>query len=391
MEGFATSSQVPRERYDVFISFRGSDIGHGFLNHLTKQFQQKRIYVYVDERLERNDISSGLLEVIERSEIALVILSEDYASSTWCLEELVKIMECMRVHHQLVIPIFYNVDRFDVKHQVESYAHAFAEHEKNFKEDLVKVQHWRYALKEIADLSGYYFSKLVNEPVLIAEIIKDVSKRLVGYDVFISFRGSDVRYGFLSHLTKQLRQEKIDVYVDERLERGDDISIALPREIERSKIALVIFSKDYASSRWCLDELVKIMECKRDKNQIVIPIFYNVDPSHVRHQEGSYADAFAQHGKKFTDDLMKLQDWRRSVLKETVEKFKNDLVKFQDWKSALKDTAGLSGHPSSNFLNEPDLIDGIINDVLKRLGRKRQTEAKVLPDKNLKMKKKTQH
>ncbi|KAI9072664.1 hypothetical protein K1719_045384 [Acacia pycnantha] len=144
------------------------------------------------------------------------------------------------------------------------------------------------------------------------------------YDVFISFRGSDIRHGFLSHLTKQLRQERIDVYVDERLERGDEISSALLEAIERSTIALVIFSKDYASSRWCLEELVKIMKCKEVNSQIVIPIFYNIDPSHVRHQEGTYADAFAQHKKKFEDDLLRI------------------------WRSVLKDTANLSGYHSSN-------------------------------------------
>ncbi|KAI9119796.1 hypothetical protein K1719_009185 [Acacia pycnantha] len=174
------------------------------------------------------------------------------------------------------------------------------------------------------------------------------------YDVFISFRGSDIRHGFLSHLTKQLRQEGIDVYVDEMLERGDEISTSLLEAIERSIIALVIFSKDYASSRWCLEELVKIMECKEFHNQIVIPIFYNVDPSHVRHQEGKYANAFAQHEQKFKDDLMKLQVW----------------------KSVLKETADLSGYHSSNFLNESDLIDGIIKDVSKKLEGKDIIEPK---------------
>ena len=127
------------------------------------------------------------------------------------------------------------------------------------------------------------------------------------YDVFISFRGSYIRHGFLSHLTKQLRRDGIDVYVYERLERGDEISTTLLEAIERSIIALVIFSKNYASSRWCSEEPVKIIKCKRVNNQIVIPIFYNVDPSQVRHQEGSYAPAFAQHEQKFKDDSMKLQ------------------------------------------------------------------------------------
>ncbi|KAI9119898.1 hypothetical protein K1719_009287 [Acacia pycnantha] len=174
------------------------------------------------------------------------------------------------------------------------------------------------------------------------------------YDVFISFRGSDVRDGFLSHLIKQLRQEGIDVYVDDRLEKGDEISSGLLEAIEKSIIALVIFSKDYASSRWCLEELEKIMECKRDNNQIVIPIFYNVDPSHVRHQEGSYANAFAQHEETYKDDLMKLQVW----------------------KSVLKKTANLSGYHSSNFFKESDLIDQIIKDVSKKLEGKDTIEPK---------------
>lgn len=146
------------------------------------------------------------------------------------------------------------------------------------------------------------------------------------YDVFISFRGSDIRHTFLSHLTKQLRKEGINVYVDERLERGTEISSSLLKAIERSIIALVIFTKDYSSSEWCLEELVKILECKGANNQIVIPVFYNIDPSHVRNQKGTYADAFVQHTKKFKDDVI------------------------QVWRNVLKETANLSGyHHSSNI------------------------------------------
>ncbi|KAK4269209.1 hypothetical protein QN277_022397 [Acacia crassicarpa] len=175
------------------------------------------------------------------------------------------------------------------------------------------------------------------------------------YDVFISFRGSAIRHGFLSHLTKQLRQERIDVYVDERLERGDEISSALLEAIERSTIALVmIFSKDYASSRWCLEELVKIMKCKEVNSQIVIPLFYNIDPSLVRHQEGTYADAFAQHEQKFEDDLLQI------------------------WRSVLKEVANLSGYHSSNITDESDLIDRIIKDLWKKLEDKNTIEPKRL-------------
>ena len=104
------------------------------------------------------------------------------------------------------------------------------------------------------------------------------------YDVFVSFRGKDIRQGFLSHLIKAFSREIIHAFVDDKLERGDEISSSLRRAIERSVISLVIFSKDYASSHWCLKELEKIVDCKEKNGQAVIPVFYKVDPTDVRHQ-----------------------------------------------------------------------------------------------------------
>ncbi|KAM7473384.1 hypothetical protein LguiB_020627 [Lonicera macranthoides] len=65
------------------------------------------------------------------------------------------------------------------------------------------------------------------------------------------------------------------------LETGESIPPALLKAIEESNFAIVVFSKNYASSLWCLDELVKIMECssKSPKGQTVMPIFYDVKPS----------------------------------------------------------------------------------------------------------------
>ncbi|XP_054809160.1 disease resistance protein RPV1-like isoform X2 [Prosopis cineraria] len=176
------------------------------------------------------------------------------------------------------------------------------------------------------------------------------------YDVFISFRGSDIRYGFLSHLKRELRRKQINVYVDEMLQSRDEISLALVKAIEGSTISLVVFSKDYAYSNWCLQELVKIMECHEVNKQIVIPVFYFVDPSDVRYQKGIYADAFARHEYKFKDDMEKLQLWR----------------------SVLNQTANLSGYHSSNFRNESEFIDKIIEDVLKKLQDKESIEPKRL-------------
>ena len=74
------------------------------------------------------------------------------------------------------------------------------------------------------------------------------------YDVFLSFRGEDTRRNFTCHLYEALMQKKIKTYIDEQLEKGDQIALALTKAIEDSCISIVIFSDNYASSKWCLGE-----------------------------------------------------------------------------------------------------------------------------------------
>ncbi|BBG95915.1 Putative disease resistance TIR-NBS-LRR class protein [Prunus dulcis] len=132
------------------------------------------------------------------------------------------------------------------------------------------------------------------------------------YDVFISFRGEDTRKTFTSHLCMALKEAGINVFIDnEELRRGQDIGAELVRAIQGSRISVIVFSKWYADSTWCLEELVKIMECKRTLGQIVLPIFYDVDPSDVRKQTRSFAEAFLKH--KDTDHN-KVQRWRDALL-----------------------------------------------------------------------------
>ena len=104
------------------------------------------------------------------------------------------------------------------------------------------------------------------------------------FEVFLSFRGEDTRASFTSHLYTALQNAGIVVFKDdESLPRGKQISPSLRLAIEESRISVVVFSKNYAESWWCLKELEKIMECHRIIGQVVIPVFYDVDPSKVRH------------------------------------------------------------------------------------------------------------
>ena len=139
------------------------------------------------------------------------------------------------------------------------------------------------------------------------------SSAMIKNDVFISFRG-DTRKNFTSHLYAALCRNQIITYRDEEnLDKGDEISPALLKAIEESMISIVVLTKEYASSRRCLDELVHILKCKKERGQIVLPIFYGIDPSDVRKQKGSYGDAFAAHEESFKVTKDKLQDWRNAL------------------------------------------------------------------------------
>ena len=131
--------------------------------------------------------------------------------------------------------------------------------------------------------------------------------------VFISFRGSDTRKTFVCHLHNALERQLVSAYLDtEDLRQGDNLS-NLFKAIAEAKISIVVFSKDYASSKWCLRELVKIMEChKAQQKQLVIPIFYGgVKPSDVRnYQRGSFAEALNKHKRDGKVDETELERWR---------------------------------------------------------------------------------
>ncbi|KAK3416372.1 hypothetical protein EUGRSUZ_H02081 [Eucalyptus grandis] len=126
------------------------------------------------------------------------------------------------------------------------------------------------------------------------------------YDVFLSFRGTDVRNNFLGHLYAALDQKGIYTYIDsEELRKGEQITPALIKAIEDSCIAIIIFSEDYASSPWCLQEVDKIMECKEQRGLMVFPVFYKVEPKEVRTPRGSYREAMVKHENKFGRDSEK--------------------------------------------------------------------------------------
>ena len=153
----SSSSSSKRWKFDVFLSFKGEDTRKTFTDHLYTGLKQKGISVFKDdEKLNQGTfIAPELLKVIEESRFAVVILSKDYASSTWCLIELTKIVECMERTGLVVLPIFHYVDPSDVRNHRGTFAEAFDRHEESFKDNMGNVKTWKAALTKVANLSGW--------------------------------------------------------------------------------------------------------------------------------------------------------------------------------------------------------------------------------------------
>ena len=99
-----------------------------------------------------------LFKAIELSMISIVVFSENYASSSWFLNKLVKILECKN-NGQLVLPVFYKLDPSEIRKQKEEFGVALTQHKENLKDSLEKVQRWRTALTKVTELSGLYYKE----------------------------------------------------------------------------------------------------------------------------------------------------------------------------------------------------------------------------------------
>nr|WIL60057.1 nodulation protein [Melilotus officinalis] len=173
------------------------------------------------------------------------------------------------------------------------------------------------------------------------EVMEAVSRKSPSkHDVFLSFRGTDTRSNFTSHLYEALSAKGISTFTDEKLpEKEIGIEDELVKAIEDSKLFIVVFSKNYIESSFCLDELAKIIKCYQKNRRLVLPVFYHMDPSELRHQ----------NNKLFLKN--------------------SNSERVHEWSKALRQVANLSIGACFHFKlggdgsYEHELIDNIINLV----------------------------
>ncbi|MCI11670.1 resistance protein [Trifolium medium] len=155
------ASLIDRFKYDVFLSFRGEDTRHDFIGNLWKALQDRGINTFIDDEELRKgeEITPSLIKAIEDSNMAIIVLSKNYASSSFCLQELYTILDCIKDKGRCVWPVFYEVDPSDVRKLKRSYGEAMVEHEMGSSSNIDLLQKWKNALHQVANLSGFHFKK----------------------------------------------------------------------------------------------------------------------------------------------------------------------------------------------------------------------------------------
>ncbi|CAH8361528.1 unnamed protein product [Eruca vesicaria subsp. sativa] len=191
------------------------------------------------------------------------------------------------------------------------------------------------------------------------------------YDFFLSFRGEDTRDGFAERLYDSLhRKEKVLVFRDnEGMKRGEEINPSLIAGMEDSAASLVLFSPRYSDSHWCLDELAKLCDLSSSLDRPMIPIFYMVDPSHVRKQSSKdFVNHFEVHDKRFSKE--EIQPWREAMKRVgnlpgyiyRKEWNKDEMIGSQSKKKEEEDE--MIGFRSKNKEKEDEMIGLVVKRVL---------------------------
>ncbi|CAF1991299.1 unnamed protein product [Brassica oleracea var. botrytis] len=177
------------------------------------------------------------------------------------------------------------------------------------------------------------------------------SSRNVKPQVFINFRGADLRRNFAPYLHDVLHRNGINAFIDNDLQVGENLT-NLFEKIEESTVAVAILSSKYTESDWCLKELVKIKECVDRRTLWVIPVFYKLKTSTVKDLEGS-----------FGFQLWEL--WRK-------ENHCNRDDRILKWDAALQD---VSGRKALRFLEdsvEATFVDTIAIHIQNFLSKDKQ-------------------
>ncbi|XP_024990462.1 TMV resistance protein N-like, partial [Cynara cardunculus var. scolymus] len=176
----SSSSSTSPYTYDAFLSFRTKDTRKNFTDHLYTALTRSRLETFRhDYELPiGNDITSETRKAIQQSKVSIIVFSRNYGSSYRCLDELVNIMDRKDSNGQVVIPVYYHIDQAGVREQTGTFGRGFDRIVEDLDVDVNKVERWRVAVAQAANLSGWDLQNMANghEAKFIKEIVWHVHK-----------------------------------------------------------------------------------------------------------------------------------------------------------------------------------------------------------------------
>ncbi|XP_017243183.1 disease resistance protein RUN1-like isoform X2 [Daucus carota subsp. sativus] len=209
----SSSSASPPSSWDVFLSFHGKDTRGNFTAHLYKALHNAGIKTFMDEPQLRKgeEISVGLLNAIRGSKMCVVVLSENFAYSKWCLNELVEIISTYeRTKGLVVVPVFYNVDPSDVRHRRKGFMEGLRSQRNNHSVEMINK--WECALAAVGKLKGYHLKKDAGENE--ADIVQDIVKNAERLHASVKVHNDEHLFGVdsvVEDIYQKLRMESNDV------------------------------------------------------------------------------------------------------------------------------------------------------------------------------------
>ncbi|KAK4268324.1 hypothetical protein QN277_024999 [Acacia crassicarpa] len=354
--GAPSSSITDNWSFDVFVNYYDLDAS-SFFRHLYPSLLEKGLRVSSNYAVipKGEEITNPHVNSLRKSRIAIIFFSKNYAYSRLCLGELVRILECFKKEDKLIYPVFYDVDPSEVRHQTGNYAKAFSGLEERYGVKRDQIEEWRRALSQAADLSGYHFLPKTTDAhecirAVVEQVTSWIKKKREGeeeehddhkkkeeeeehddnekeeeeeeeddkvmplgtlsssitdkgpYHVFLSYCVED-RFYFTDLLRFCLHGEEHLVFVREGIRPDEDITSTLFKAIHESRIAIIVFSKKYANSETCLQELLQILESFKEEGRWIFPVYYDVDPS----------EAWARLEERFKDKRDQVEKWRLAL------------------------------------------------------------------------------
>lgn len=306
---------VETEIGHVFINC-SPDLEKKFANHLCRGLTDRGVRVFLNREELRKGNSSSLpiKDAIEKAKLHIVILCNEYLESTSCVNELVS----MKKLGVMIIPVFYGVEPSKLRRLQNQGKHP------------TKTLDIVMFLSEFADIIGFNQRDCNDDAELVSKIVErveSIGKASTSYKSFICHRGPDTKTNLVSHLHSDLDKCGMQPFLDrESLVKGLGLETQIEKAIATVSVNIVIFSENFASSPWCLKELVRILVSKA---HIIPVLFHRVEISDLETSEdsdGEYARA-----------LRKLKD--ESILDPATNQVtpKYDSSTIEKWKQALSE------------------------------------------------------